>query len=72
MHFENNTYNVLHENNNNTASFAEDLKFIGKSTFVHTFWLNSGKSKQKTTTRIRAIYILKILYTRCSTKVLTF
>ena len=72
MHFENTTYNVLHENNNNTASFAEDLKFIGKSTFVHTFWLNSGKSKKTTATRIREIYILKILYTRCSTKVLTF
>ena len=47
MHFKNTTYNALHENNNNTASFAEDLKFIGKSTFVHTFWLNSGKSIKK-------------------------
>ena len=55
MHFENTTYRVLQEKSNNTASFAEDLKFLGKSTFIHTLWINSGKSKKTTATSIKTI-----------------
>ena len=47
LHFENAIYRVLHQRTNKTASFAEHLKFQEYMTFIHTLWVNSGKSKIK-------------------------
>ena len=38
---------MLHERSNKTASFGEHLKFQEYMTFIHTPWVNSGKSKSK-------------------------
>ena len=59
-------YRVLHERSNITACFAEHLEVQENLTFTHSLWISSGKSKQKT--KIRTLYILKMLYAGCSTK----
>ena len=118
LHFESTTYRVLHGRGNNTASFAEHLKFPERLAFAYAVWINCSQLKlknqnqdnvhfeiaatwcsrketikllpsrgtwnfknklllhihfwwilgnQNKTTRIRTLYILKILYTGCST-----
>ena len=66
MHFEKAIYRVLHERSNITASFVEHLEFHENLTFPHGLWINNDKSNK--TTRIKTTYILKMLYTGCSTK----
>ena len=56
---------MLHERSNITGSFAECLEVHENLTFPHAFWINSDKSNKAT--RIRTTYILKMLYTGCST-----
>ena len=56
---------VLHEGSNITASFAERLEFHENLTFPHALWINNDKLNK--TTRIKTTYILKMLYTGCST-----
>ena len=67
IQFEIAIYRVLHERNNITACFPEHPKFKDKKSFTHLRLVNSGKSKYKIT-RIWALYILILPYTRCSTK----
>ena len=64
LHSENTIYTVLYEQSNNTASFVEHLKFQEKSTFADAIWLNCSIKK----TRVRTLYILKLLQTEYSTK----
>ena len=56
---------MLHEGSNITASFAERLEVHENLTFPHALLINNNKSNK--TTRIRTTYILKMLYTGCST-----
>ena len=47
IRFENAIYIVLHERSNDTASFAEHLKFPEQMTLAEVFWVKRGKTKQK-------------------------
>ena len=47
MHFKIATYRVLQERSNQTASFAEYLKFQDYMTFTYAPSAKSGKLKQK-------------------------
>ena len=40
LHFENAIYRGLHERSNNTAPFAEPLKFQKKLAFADILWIN--------------------------------
>ena len=65
MYFEKAVYRVLHERSNITASFAERLEFQKKLTITNAFGLIVAN--QNKTTRIIALYLLKMLYRGCST-----
>ena len=54
---------MLHERSNITAPFAEHLQFPEKRILHIQTWQKKIKK-----TRIRALYIFKVLYTGCSTK----
>ena len=60
-HFEIAIYRVLHKRTSTTASFGWHLSFQEKSTFTHAICVNSGNANSKT--KIRRLYIMKILYT---------
>ena len=60
-------YSVLHERSNNTASFAVHQKPEEKLTFADALWINFRHINLKKT-RIRTMYILKLLYAGCSSK----
>ena len=63
--FRNATYRVLHERSSNTASFVEHLKFQNIHFYIYFVWMMANQNKK---TKIRTLYILKMLYTRCATE----
>ena len=47
LHFESTTYRELHGRGNNTASFAEHLKFPERLAFAYAVWINCSQLKLK-------------------------